>query len=152
MTHIYALVSGQLVLYVGQTVRTLKRREYDHRRSSNECHSRYIPDYIDWQIKLLETVEDEQALIKEQYYYDILKPFYNHIRPLQTRKEYRNNHFKDRQEYYNKHKDSEQYLTYNQSERRKALKLEQSRTEHAIQQRKEYRLKLKQEKNNVTAK
>lgn len=90
MTHIYALVSGQLILYVGKTNRTLKQREYGHRRSNNLCGSKYIPEYIDWTIKLLETVTDDQAVTKEQYYYDTLKPLYNCQRPGQTRKDRQN--------------------------------------------------------------
>ena len=88
MTHIYALVSGQLILYVGQTVRTLKVREQQHKYKSNNTNSRYIPEYIDWTIKLLETVPNDQALLKEQHYYDTLKPLYNRCRPGQSRREY----------------------------------------------------------------
>jgi hypothetical protein len=89
MTHIYALVSGQLVLYVGKTIRTLKRRETQHRSKGNNTYSRYIPDYIDWTIKLLETVPNDQARIKEQYYYDTLKPLYNQYKPIWSSEEYK---------------------------------------------------------------
>ena len=88
MTHIYALVSGQLVLYVGKTVRTLKEREQKHRNNGNNTNSKYIPKYIDWTMKLLETVSEDQAVMKEQYYYDTLKPLYNRCRPGQSRIEY----------------------------------------------------------------
>lgn len=88
MTHIYALVSGQLILYVGKTVRTLKEREQKHRNNGNNTNSKYIPDYIDWTIRLLETVPDDQAVRKEQQYYDTLKPLYNRCRPGQSRGEY----------------------------------------------------------------
>jgi len=88
MTHIYALVSGQLILYVGKTG-NMKKREYTHRCKSNDCHSKYIPEYIDWTIRLLETVPDDQAITKEQYYYDTLKPLYNNKRPGQPCKESR---------------------------------------------------------------
>lgn len=94
MTHIYALVSGQLVLYVGKTNSTLKYRESKHRCKGNQCHSRYIPDYIDWTAKLLETVPNDQAGIKEKHYYDTLKPLYNNKRPGQTRAEYFQNVWK----------------------------------------------------------
>lgn len=88
MVRIYALMWGQLVLYVGQTRKTLKQRETQHRCKSNEACSKYIPDDIDWEIKLLEEVEDDLATEREQYYYDTLKPFYNKCRPGQTRKEF----------------------------------------------------------------
>ena len=89
MTHIYALVSGQLVLYVGKTKLSLKRRESCHRcKKSNRCSSKYIPEYIDWTMKLLETVADDKAIEKEQHYYDTLKPLYNYQRPGQTTGEY----------------------------------------------------------------
>ena len=52
------------------------------------CSTKHIPDYIDWTIKLLEEVSEDQETIKEQYYYDLLKPLYNAYRPGQTMKEY----------------------------------------------------------------
>jgi len=88
MIKIYALVSGQLVLYVGKTIRTLNARVRNHNSTSNTCQTKYIPDYIDWSIKLLEEVPIDQGTIKEQYWYDTLKPLYNHVRPGQTRDEY----------------------------------------------------------------
>jgi len=84
---IYALMSRQLVLYVGKTKQTLKDREGRHRGRWNEAHSKYIPDWIDWEIKLLEEVPDDQATTKEQHYYDTLKPLYNRNRPGQTAKD-----------------------------------------------------------------
>jgi len=87
MTRIYALVSGQLVLYVGQTICTLRKRETEHRCKGNTTCSKHIPDDIDWEIKLLEECEDDIATTREQYYYDTLKPFYNRCRPGQTKKE-----------------------------------------------------------------
>jgi hypothetical protein len=88
MTRIYALVWGQLVLYVGQTRQTLKQRERRHRNKGNKACSKYIPKDIEWEIKLLEECEDDIATRREQYYYDTLKPFYNRCRPGQTHKEY----------------------------------------------------------------
>jgi hypothetical protein len=85
---IYALMSGQLVLYVGKTVQTLKDRALRHNSISNATTSKYIPDWIDWEIKLLEEVPDDQATAKEQHYYDTLKPLYNKQRPGQTKSEY----------------------------------------------------------------
>ena len=79
---------GQLVLYVGQTIRTLKQRESLHRSIGNTSHSRYIPKDIDWEIVLLEECADDIATAQEQYYYDTLKPFYNNNRPGQTQKEF----------------------------------------------------------------
>jgi hypothetical protein len=87
MTRIYALVSGQLVLYVGQTRQTLKRREYEHRRTRNTACSKHIPKDMEWEMKILEECEDDIATMREQYYYDTLKPFYNNNRPGQTPKE-----------------------------------------------------------------
>ena len=150
MVYIYALVSGQLILYVGQT-KDVKIRERGHRNRKSACASRHIPDYIDWTMKVLEETTDALGTQREQYYYDTLKPLYNHVRPMQTRREYRITHFDKRKEYYEEYKNSEQYKQYNQSEHRKALKLAYSQTEHAIQQRKEYRQKLKEKNNNITA-
>jgi len=85
---IYALISGQLILYVGQT-KNPERREQYHHRNSNKCASRYIPKWCDWKLVILEEVPDDNALIKEQYYYDTLNPLYNRKRPGQTQREYR---------------------------------------------------------------
>jgi len=84
---IYALMSGQLVLYVGKTGEPLSRREARHRNKWNGAYSKYIPDWIDWEIKLLEEVPDDQGTAKEQHYYDTLKPLYNRNRPGQTAKD-----------------------------------------------------------------
>jgi len=89
MVGIYELVSGQLCLYVGQTVQTLKERGSKHRVKSNDTHSRYIPDYIDWEIKLIEECDEAVATAREQYWYDTKKPLYNYQRPGQTPKLYR---------------------------------------------------------------
>jgi len=89
MARIYALMAGQLVLYVGQTKRDLSKREYGHRHYSNATTSKHIPDYVDWTIQLLEECDDVQSTAREQYYYDILKPLYNRCRPGQPEKESR---------------------------------------------------------------
>jgi hypothetical protein len=122
MVKIYALVSGQLVLYVGKTTKTLKQRESGHRCKSNASSSRYIPNYIDWTIKLLEEVADDQGVTKEQHYYDILKPLYNGNRPGQTLNQYyQTNKAKDLQSKFLK---SEAGKQYRQSERYKQLQKE----------------------------
>jgi len=89
MVKIYAIVSGQLVLYVGKTVQSLKQRECEHRHKNNSASTKYIPGYIDWTIKLLEEVPNNQGVLKEQYYYDTLKPLYNTYRPGNIQKELR---------------------------------------------------------------
>lgn len=87
MPHIYALVSGQLILYVGKTG-DMKRRLKEHRSKSNTSCSKNIPEYIDWTIRFLETVTPEESIEKEKYYYDTLKPLYNRQRPGQSKDEY----------------------------------------------------------------
>jgi hypothetical protein len=133
MPHIYALVSGQLILYVGKTNQTLKQRENKH-RSGDSSHSRYIPEYINWTMKLLETVTDDQAIPREQYYYDILKPLYNNKRPGQTDKEYRDSEACNNS--LQKYRQSETYKRYRQSDAYKQSKKESL---------KKYRLKKKSE-------
>jgi len=87
MVYIYALMSGQLVLYVGQTKR-LKKREWEHRKRYSQC-SKYIPDYMEWTMKVLEETTDTLGIQREQYFYDTLDPLYNIKRPGQTKEEYR---------------------------------------------------------------
>jgi hypothetical protein len=127
MTHIYALVSGQLILYVGKTG-DMKRREYNHRHSSNNCYSKYIPEYIDWTMKLLETVPNDQAVTKEQHYYDTLKPLYNCQRPGQTKRKYQQS------EAYKEYR-----KIYEQSEARKEAQKKYQQSEAYKESQKKYR-------------
>jgi hypothetical protein len=80
-------MSGQLVLYVGKT-KDVKRREYEHRKENTQCSSRYIPDYMEWTMKVLEKTTDVLGTQREQYFYDTLKPLYNQCRPGQTKKDW----------------------------------------------------------------
>lgn len=74
---IYALVCDNLILYVGRTSTSLKDREICHRCPSNTAYSKYIPDYMDWEIILLDEVPDDETAYWERYYYDELMPLYN---------------------------------------------------------------------------
>lgn len=87
MVSIYALMSGQLVLYVGKSKR-VKKREWEHRYKNGYCCSKQIPAYTDWVFKVLEETTEALGIEREQYFYDTLKPLYNHQRPGQTKKEY----------------------------------------------------------------
>ena len=79
--YIYALVSGQLILYVGKSKYLKLREEYHRSKKYNDCGSRDIPDYIDWEIIKLEKVIEDISNIRERYYYDTLKPLYNINKP-----------------------------------------------------------------------
>ena len=87
MIKIYALVCEGLILYVGRTTLSLKDRAKAHRCRSNYTTSKYIPEWMGWEIRLLEEVPDNQAITKEQHYYDTLKPLYNYQRPGNTAEE-----------------------------------------------------------------
>ena len=81
MIKIYALISGELILYVGKTT-NLKRRERFHRsRYLNSTGSKNIPEDTEWTMKLLETVSDEIGYLRERYYFDTLMPLYNINKP-----------------------------------------------------------------------
>ena len=80
MKYIYALISGELILYVGEN--NIKLREKMHRsKEYNSSGSREIPDYIDWKVKKIESVTEDIVNIRERYYYDLLKPLYNKNKP-----------------------------------------------------------------------
>jgi hypothetical protein len=81
---IYALVCDGLILYIGKTKISLKDRESVHRCPSNKAFSKYIPDYIDWEIVLVDTVPDDETTQWERYYYDELMPLYNKNVPGRT--------------------------------------------------------------------
>jgi transketolase C-terminal domain/subunit len=87
MAKIYELVSDQLCLYVGKTGVSLGERASRHRCKGNTTFSRHIPDYTEWDIKLIEECDDAVATEREQYWYDTKKPLYNYKRPGQTEKE-----------------------------------------------------------------
>jgi hypothetical protein len=87
MVKIYALMSGELVLYVGKTMVSLKERERRHRTKSNDTCSRYIPKDCEWEMVHVDDVPDDEGVKWEQYYYDTLDPLYNRNRPGQTSSE-----------------------------------------------------------------
>jgi len=94
MPIVYALMEGQLVLYIGSTTQILKDRANQHRTKNNESASRYIPEHSKWVITILEDCTIERRLEREQYWIDILNPLYNmkdaipKKTPLQRVKEY----------------------------------------------------------------
>ena len=83
MGFIYGLYDGEIILYVGQSrnEKTLKRREAAHRMRYGECGSSFIPDDIEWVLKVLEICDESELLKREAYYIDILKPLYNIKKP-----------------------------------------------------------------------
>ena len=90
MVLIYALMSGEEVLYVGRTIQTLEKRASEHRSAGNQAGSRNIPPDVEWEIKLLEECA-ENAAARERHYIETLKPLYNTIIPgtaTETQKAY----------------------------------------------------------------
>lgn len=83
---IYALMTGDLVLYVGRTNKSLKDRAICHKTPSNKAYSKYITD--DWEIVLLDKVPDEEGAKWERHYYDTLDPLYNKSVPGRTASEW----------------------------------------------------------------
>ena len=129
---IYGLYSGQLVLYVGKTNVSLKSREANHRTPSNKTSSRYIPPYIDWEIKLIEECKESDGALREQYWYDTLKPLYNRCRPGQTD-----------QEYYQTEARKEVQRRYAQSEARKEYQRRYAQSEAGKESKRRYYQKKK---------
>jgi hypothetical protein len=81
---IYALMCDGLILYIGKTKTSLKHRESNHRCPSNKACSKDIPDYMDWEIVLVDNVPNDEAAYWERYYYDELMPLYNKNVPGRT--------------------------------------------------------------------
>ena len=99
MYYIYALKCEELVLYVGQTV-DMRKRFNSHKKRDNACSSSDIPADMDFYIDLLEIVDTKvEAIQREQFFYDTLKPFYNKNRPGQTKEEYNKSRTKKKKEY-----------------------------------------------------
>jgi hypothetical protein len=75
MATVYALMWGQLCLYVGSTIQTLKKREYKHRYRTD------IPDYMDWTMVVIESCSADTRRVREQFFYETMHPLYNQVRP-----------------------------------------------------------------------
>jgi hypothetical protein len=127
MVLIYALVSGEEVLYVGQTIQTLQERASGHKKVSNTCGSKNIPPDIQWEIKLLEECA-ENAAARERHYIETLTPPYNERIPGRTKSEYAQ-----------MYKHTEICMAYEQSETRKEAKRAYHHTEAAKATKREYR-------------
>ena len=120
MIKIYALVEGNLILYVGKTTQDLKEREWKHRSISNTSHSRYIPKHCKWEIVEIGEYPDDEGTLWEQFWYDTLDPLYNKCRPGQTHAEYE-------QTENGKKRQAKASRKHNQTEKRKKLKAEYRR-------------------------
>ena len=138
---IYALVSGQLVLYVGKTTLELKQRASSHKCPSNTACSKNIPEHIDWEIVLIDEVEEDESIMWEQLYYDELMPLYNTYRPGQTLIEYNQGKAYAAQKAYNKRTGGAHAKAYQKTEKGKAYSRSwyQANKERILKQQKEYR-------------
>lgn len=87
MAFIYALVCGDLILYVGQTKHP-KQRSNDHKKKNSGVGSGDIPVHIDWEMRILEECQHSDRLYRERYWYDLLKPLYNKRVPGKTKEEH----------------------------------------------------------------
>ena len=138
---IYALVSGQLVLYVGKTTMELCKRENSHRCRSNTACSKNIPDQIEWEIVLIDDVEDDESVMWEQLYYDELMPLYNTYRPGQTLIEYNQAKGYAAQKAYQKRTGGASAKAWQKTEKGKEYSRAwyQANKERVLKQQKEYR-------------
>jgi len=93
MAKIYGLYSEQLCLYVGSTTQSLKAREREHRCKYNRVSSKDIPDDCQWSMLLLEECTIDMKIVREQFYYDKLKPLYNLYNPKIDTKEYQKKYY-----------------------------------------------------------
>ena len=81
MVNIYAIMSGQLCLYVGKTTLTLRVRKRQHRSRSNTAGSKDIPSDFEWEMCLLEECPISQTCEREYYWWKKLVPLYNNNVP-----------------------------------------------------------------------
>ena len=138
---IYALVWGNLILYVGKTTTELCQRDSSHRCPSNTACSKYIPDYMDWEIVLIDEVEEDESVMWEQLYYDELMPLYNKYRPGQTTEEWNKANGYASQKAWAKKTDYAYNKEYNKTEKSKAYQRAyyQANKEAYAERQKEYR-------------
>lgn len=136
MVKIYALMSGEEVLYVGQTCRSLRRRESAHRCSSNDCGSRHIPSDVQWVMQLLEECEEEHANEWERFYIEMYAPPYNKKLPGRTDAEYRKTNIqKAYQKAYHKEYQKKYRQTKAREEYMRAYRLRQKAIKEREQQK-----------------
>ena len=143
MARIYGLYTEQMCWYVGSTVQTLNQRENEHRNVKySKCSSIYIPNEYEWEIRLIEECSILNKRMREQCYYDLLKPLYNTRRPIQLTKEQRRDKLmrnkeqikKQKQEYYQKNKkESQEYYQKNKEKisQRNKQKYERKKLENS---------------------
>lgn len=86
---IYALVSEDIVWYVGQTSQTLRQRKFGHTCKTNRTSSKNIPVGVKWDIILLEETDDNISTDTERFYIDFLNPVCNLKIPGRPDEEYR---------------------------------------------------------------
>jgi hypothetical protein len=77
LSRIYAIQSDQLVLYVGKTTMTLRKRSFQHRAPHNKASTRHIPKDQAWIMKELEICNQKNIRERESYWINKLKPLYN---------------------------------------------------------------------------
>ena len=87
-------------IYVGSST-NIKRREYEHKSECNNENSklqvyefiRVNGGWVNWKLVIIEEnfpcENASQLRAKERYYYDLLKPQLNMVRPLKTNQEHR---------------------------------------------------------------
>jgi hypothetical protein len=138
---IYALVSDYLILYVGKTNTSLKQREASHRTPSNTTCSKDIPDYMDWEVVLVDEIPDDEATQWEQHYYDELMPLYNRYRPGQTDLEYNRTKGYAAQKAYNKRTGGAHARAWQKTERGREYSRSwyHANKKRILEQQKEYR-------------
>jgi hypothetical protein len=94
---------------------TLKEREQYHRYKSNASGSKDIPKNCEWRIVLIEECAIDMKIVREQFYYDKLKPLYNLRNPKTDTKEYQ-------KKYSASHKEEKKAYDATRKEQRKAYK------------------------------
>ena len=77
LIRIYAIMSDQLVLYVGKTTMTLRKRSFQHRAPNNKAGTRHIPKDQPWTMVELEICNSETVHEREGFWINKLKPLYN---------------------------------------------------------------------------
>ena len=78
MATIYALMEGNLCLYVGRTI-DMKRRYQQHKRGASGSED--FPKGTKWNMVVLEECKNEDRTFRERFHYDRLMPLYNRKSP-----------------------------------------------------------------------
>ena len=136
MVSIYALETDGLIWYIGSTTVVNNRKIAHKNRVDKGVSADLIPIEYEFEFKILEECDSENRLVRERYWYELLKPLNNKEVPGRSEKEYiQDNKEKikeNKKKYYqnNKEKKKEYYQNNKEKILKKAIEYNNLHRDH----------------------